>query len=313
MAQLSPTTDKLFKLYQRFEPVTLGDGEDAVEVAMWKPTDEEARRGQMFMLERVGFWETEDSKVAERVESFMTNLPDDKDFIISQILEQTIAQKFSESIDLLDPVAVKSLERDMLSGLSIKDFTDLWGVRAGAEDQFEAVHRTKGKEVVRSDLRPYLLKTDEFDQWMNVELARVVEQVFREQETAVYQKEDITTLKAALGTVNRRTVAMGLGVQDWTRQMCAVMTRELTDDNTKGALLFSYNAKSPNYIGHVAPEVMEALSTKMNDLFNTSRARVIREVADNGNFPNSAESQSDSTSLPPVVVVPQTSENTPST
>ncbi len=311
MSELRETTDKLFRLYQHCEPVTIGEGAEAVTVNMWKPTDEEARMGQMFMLQRVGFWENEDDKVAERVEQFLANLPEDKAIIISQILEQTIAQKFSENVDLLDPIAIKGLEKDMLVSLELADINTLWEIRPGSEAQLEATLRTKAGNILRADVAQFLVKADEVDVWMNAEVIRKAEEVFREQETEIYMEESFETLKKALGTVNKRTVAMGLAVQDWTRHMCALMTREVAEDNVKGALIFSDNKKNDNYIGHVAPEVLGALTDKMNELFNTSRARAIREVAADVNFPKPAESASDSISPRPVVVVPQTSEGTP--
>jgi hypothetical protein len=312
------TADKIFRLYQKNAIVNLGGkGEDAVKVVMWKPTYEEARQGQMFLFERISFWETEDGKVAERVEAFLATLPEDKDAIITHLLDQTVAQKVGENVDLLDDVARGLIEADILQSFTPEDYQNLFGIRPGVEKEFEAVLRTKSANIRRDDILPYLVRKDTFLERLNGDLTARVEDKFREEERAQYRKSEIEALKRALGTVNRRTIAMGLALQDYNQYMSAVLTREMvkaeTEKQVKGELVFSNDKKSGNFIGEAPPEVIDVLTDNLQEIMNMGRANLIREVVDNGNFPNSAPSPNDSTSPHPVVVVPATSPSTPST
>ena len=124
---------KIFRLFQRKEEVVLGEGEEQVRMYLWKPTSEQSNAGQLYLLGRMEYWQGEGKDITSNIESMIGNMSEDE--LANMIVEQTVAQKVAENIDLVSDEVRNDLERGILTGMTAEFLDENYTLKPGGEQE----------------------------------------------------------------------------------------------------------------------------------------------------------------------------------
>lgn len=309
-------TDKLaiFQLFQSKFPLTIKDGDNSVDVLIWKPTTEEARVGQLYLVDRIAHWENQKEDLLKRVQAFIAEVPDDKAAIIQRILDETLAQRIAENIDLIDSQARLLLEREYLHKLTAKDL-ESWDPHLNAEAGLHSIKLEKGDDLSRDHVLRLVGKKDEFSAYLDEALVDPISARFREEETKKYGESDLETLRAALMKINKRTLAYAQALQEWSYMMLCKLVRLPNEESPgkRGEANLCLDEGEENFIGNLSDPVMMELMRGLGMVMKLGRTEEIRRLAGDGNFTSSAKSPGNSDSHPQGPVVPPILPTTPTT
>lgn len=309
----SSSSPSIFRLFQKFVTVSLDDEKNQLELILWKPNSEEIREGQLYLLDRVSYWETT-GNLKERVTRYIETLPEDKDSLITRILDETIGQKLAENMDLVDQDIKTNLELYHLKFLTARHL-EPFSPRSGVDALLSKTISSRGDSLSRADILPLVGKPDQLEEYLDRLLLPDLEKAYRKRERDTYQKQEIDTLRKALIQVSRRTLSLGMAMQDWNYFMLSNLTRMPSKESgIRGDRVFTAHDKStlPSHIGQLAPEVLAILSESLGRVVNLGNTKAVREAAADVNFPPTATLPEGSTSQPQEAVEKQTSPSSPS-